>query len=314
MASLTASERHTCMTRTGRALSERQRILLQLLSALGGSVRNLEFQKMLFLYCEEPDSGRPYHFVPYKYGAFSFTSYADRRKLIALGLVAEDEGYWKLTDEGRRLAEASPDMLLASFIDRLDGLRGDDLVANTYRRFPYYATRSEIADRLLAGDAKALKRIAEEKLKVEPRPLQTIGYEGHALESYLNALLRAGVTLLCDVRRNPMSRKFGFAKTTLSNACNGVGIRYEHLPELGIESDQRRELETQEDYDALFAVYERQCLPKQLEALDRIREWIAQGERVALTCYEHLPHKCHRHCVSNALEAMSNGQLKAGHL
>lgn len=69
--------------------------------------------------------------------------------------------------------------------------------------------------------------------------------------------------MLCDVRRNPWSRKYGFSKSTLSNACEGVGIRYEHLPELGIVSDARRNLETQADYDALFAHYERYDLPKQ---------------------------------------------------
>jgi len=58
---------------------QRQRRLLALLDALGGSVGNLDFQKLLFLYCQEPDSGSPYEFVPYKFGAFSFTSYADRR-------------------------------------------------------------------------------------------------------------------------------------------------------------------------------------------------------------------------------------------
>jgi hypothetical protein len=57
-------------------LTARQRLLLGLLNAVGGSMGNLDFQKVLFLYCQEPDSGKPYDFVPYKRGAFSFTSYA----------------------------------------------------------------------------------------------------------------------------------------------------------------------------------------------------------------------------------------------
>ena len=118
----------------------------------------------------------------------------------------------------------------------------------------------------------------------------------------MNRLLHAGVTLLCDVRRNPLSRKYGFSKSTLSKGCEGVGIRYEHLPELGIASEERRELHTQADYDALFAVYERESLPKQSEALAKIRGWIAAGDRVALTCFERLPEQCHRHCVAEALE------------
>ena len=69
----------------------RQRQLLALLHAFGGHERNLDFQKLLFLYCQEPDAAGAYEFVPYKYGAFSFTSCADRldsgrRKPGATGL------------------------------------------------------------------------------------------------------------------------------------------------------------------------------------------------------------------------------------
>jgi uncharacterized protein (DUF488 family) len=96
--------------------------------------------------------------------------------------------------------------------------------------------------------------------------LLTIGYEGQCLEQYLNQLLQAGVTLLCDVRRNPISRKYGFSHATLSKACEAVGIRYEHVPESGVASEQRRNLETQKDYDALFLVYEPDYLPQQQRA------------------------------------------------
>lgn len=294
------------------SLTARQRLLLGLLDALGGSMGNLDFQKVLFLYCQEADSGKPYDFVPYKRGAFSFTSYADRRKLIAHGLIEDDEHHWKFTEKGREMAQ--PDVLIAGFVREIGDLRGDELVAESYRRYPYYAIRSEVADRVLKGEHDALARIEVEKQTSGADSLQTIGYEGHSLESYLNLLLRSGVTILCDVRRNPMSRKYGFAKSTLSNACTGVGIRYEHLPELGIASEFRQDLQNQDDYDALFAEYEREWLPKQTPALKAIHGWMSQGERVALTCYEHLPQQCHRHCVSEALEAMSQNEVAARHL
>jgi len=127
-------------------------------------------------------------------------------------------------------------------------------------------------------------------------------------------LIQDGVTLLCDVRRNAFSHKYGFSKNTLGKACEGVGIRYEHLPELGIASGERRELKTQADYDALFAVYERESLPKQKEALARIRAWVSDDERVALTCFEKLPHQCHRHCVAEALAQEYGKKLLAVNL
>jgi len=85
------------------------------------------------------------------------------------------------------------------------------------------------------------------------------------------------------------------------------------LPELGIASDQRKGLDTQADYDALFAEYERSWLPKQTDTLTKISNWIADGERFALTCFEQLPHQCHRHCVADALETRFGKTFAATH-
>src|SRR5262249_34427565 len=148
------------------------------------------------------------------------------------------------------------DLLIRAFAERHRDLRGEALLAETCRRFPYYATQSEIAERVLQGDKVALQRVEAACQVPNTTSLSTIGYEGRTLEGYLNELLRAGVTLLCDVRRNPISRKFGFSKGTLAKGCEGVGLRYQHLPELGIASEQRQNLTTQADYDALFADYE----------------------------------------------------------
>jgi hypothetical protein len=298
----------------GPALLARQRQLLLLLDALGGTADNLDFQKLLFLYCQEPASGTPYEFVPYRFGAFSFTSYADRRKLVDRHLLVDDNQRWKLTDEGRCAVGGTPDMHMAAFARQHRSLRGDALVAEMYRRFPYYAIRSEVAERVLHGDGDVLARIDAERCPDKTPGVLTVGYEGHTLEGYLNLLLRSGVTLLCDVRRNPISRKYGFAKATLSRSCDGADIRYEHLPELGIASEQRQGLTSQAHYDALFADYERTALPKQTKALDMIAEWIRAGERVALTCYEHLPRQCHRRSVAAALEQRLGRESAVNHI
>jgi len=297
-------------------LLERQKRLLALVDALGGEIGGLDFQKLLFLFCLEVEATPTYEFVPYRFGGFSFTSYADKRRLIAQGLLSEEERTWKLTPAGKTAARIEPAarMRMDQFSRRHSTLRGDALVAEAYRRHPYYAVRSEMAERVLAGDALALMAIEAARPAASRPGLCTIGYEGCTLENYLNRLLRDGVTLLCDVRRNPLSRKYGFSKGTLSKACGGVGIRYEHLPELGIASEERRELHTQADYDALFVVYERENLPKQASALARIRGWIDDGGRVALTCFEKMPHQCHRHCVAEALERAQGARRATVHL
>lgn len=301
--------------RAALRLLNRQRLLLQLLRALGGHSTKLDFQKLLFLWCNDEQADAPqYEFVPYRFGAFSFTSYADRRKLIDCGLLVDDEHSWSLRVEGREVADVALDDRLSSFVQRYQSLRGDRLVAETYRRFPYYATRSEIAERVLVGDQPALERVAEARKPKQTSSLSTIGYEGKTLERFLNTLLTRGVTLLCDVRRNALSRKYGFSKGTLSRGCDGVGIRYEHLPQLGIASEQRHALNTQADYDALFAEYRRTWLPTQSDTLQTVSDWINGGERVALMCYEHLPQQCHRHCVADALVARFKADFSPTHL
>jgi uncharacterized protein (DUF488 family) len=296
-------------------LFERQRLLLTILDALGGPVANTDFQKLLFLYTQQCEEAPSYDFVPYKFGAFSFTSYADKRRLTEAGFLTEDENHWQLTDAGRQTARkhAVMPLVVSRFCRDHANLRGNALIAEQYRKFPYYATRSEIVEKVLS-DVKSRQWVIDARPKKVKAGLVTIGYEGRSLEAYLNLLLKNSVTLLCDVRRNPLSRKYGFSKSTLGKACDGVGIRYEHLPELGIDSEERRDLKTQADYDALFGEYERKSLPKQTEALAEIRNWLKQGERVALTCFELMPQQCHRHCVAEALAYGAGKDLVAVHL
>lgn len=296
-------------------LFERQRVLLTLLDALGGSVAPTDFQKLLFLYTQEEESPS-YEFVPYKFGCFSFSTYADKRRLIEKGLLADEADEWRLTEEGQAMARKRPvkPLVAARFSRAHAALRGNPLIAEVYRRYPYYATRSRIVDKVLDSPTDRGRVAAERPVRREGGGLMTIGYEGKCLESYLNQLLKAGVTLLCDVRRNPLSRKYGFSRSTLKTSCESLEIRYEHLPELGIASESRKELKTQADYDALFDEYERDSLPKQDGALAKIRGWIGEGECVALTCFELHPHQCHRHCVAEALEGLAAGELRATHL
>jgi uncharacterized protein (DUF488 family) len=296
-------------------LFERQRVLLALLGALGEAVPHTDFQKLLFLYTREWEQKPSYDFVPYQFGGFSFTSYADKRRLNERELLTDDDQRWELTEAGRAALRSETTLRdrATRFVHRYGRLRGDALLAEVYRRHPYYAIRSRIVNKVLTAQKD---RDAVEAARPVSRGagLVTIGYEGKTLETYLNQLLQDAVTLLCDVRRNPISRKYGFSKKTLAHACEGVGILYEHLPELGIASEERRDLVTQADYDALFSEYERKRLPHQGEALAKIRRWIVEGERVALTCYEALSCQCHRHCVTKALENISREKLKAIHL
>jgi len=309
-----ASQAVSCFNNT--MLYERQKLLLALLESLGGEAGHLDFQKLLFLYCTEWENPPSYEFVPYKFGGFSFTSYDDIRKLLRDGYIRDDDRKWSLTECGKNITHTRPEAVRKTgmYLKRWSGMRGDTLLSSVYKKYPYYASRSEVAGRILSDDPPALRAIESARHAIPSAKIHTIGYEGYSLEGYLNRLIKSGVDTLYDVRRNPMSRKYGFSRGTLSNACESVGIAYISLPELGIASEERYDLKTQEDYDALFDIYTRTTLSNQNAALNRIADFVFHGHIVALTCYEHLPQQCHRHCVAEVLERSYGEEFKPKHL
>lgn len=296
-------------------LFKRQKLLLALLAAVDEPVQHTDFQKLLLLYTKDWEAEASYEFVPYQFGGFSFTSHADKAALIERGFLLPDEASWVLMKRGREAVRDMGELQrnVRCFVDHSANLRGDKLIAEAYRRHPYWAIRSKIIKRVLKSERERNAVEAQVPSK-QPPGLLTIGYEGKSLEVYLNQLIRSDVTLLCDVRRNPLSRKYGFSKETLRRACERMGIRYDHLPELGIASERRKELNTQEDYDALFREYEKVDLPTKRNALVRIRDWIVSGERVALTCYEAMPCQCHRYSVASAVRRIVDAKFKLDHL
>lgn len=132
--------------------------------------------------------------------------------------------------------------------------------------------------------------------------IATIGYERDTPEGFLRRLEADGVGVLCDVRRDPVSRKRGFSKRALAESCVRAGLRYEHLPHLGIAREKRRAIGTPAEREAVFDEYEA-GLRADRGTLAVIRAWVESGERVALACYERDPAECHRHRLARVLEA-----------
>lgn len=188
----------------------------------------------------------------------------------------------------------------------------DQLIKVTYLKFPYYAIRSEKAPKILNADE--LSRVQGYAPTNEGKALFTIGYEGITVETYFNKLIRNNVKVLCDVRRNAISQKVGFSKTTLSSVCASIGIKYIHVPDLGIPSDKRQNLKTQKDYDTLFAEFESTYLPNQTANLNGILSLLDKYNRVALTCFEALPCQCHRSKVAKGVTELPGWEYELIHL
>jgi uncharacterized protein (DUF488 family) len=162
----------------------------------------------------------------------------------------------------------------------------------------YYTLNSEITGKLFCG--KELTQFIDEKRTNAKagQVLFTIGYEGKTVEAFINTLIQNDVRLLCDVRKNPLSRKFGFSKSKLEDITQNIGITYVHMPDLGIETNKRRSLETVEDYQNLFIDYAETLVTPLLE---HVYSLLCCNTRIALMCYEHEPAMCHRHVIRDYL-------------
>lgn len=142
--------------------------------------------------------------------------------------------------------------------------------------------------------------------------LFTIGYEGLDISTFVSRLERHRIRALIDVRKNAISRKKGFSKRAISTALYDAGIYYIHIPELGIPTEQRKILKTNDitTYQKLFQRYEEEILPNESEALDRLRNLLHEHSRVALMCFEANHEFCHRSRVSEAIQRQSaNGVI-----
>ena len=295
-------------------LYKRQKLLLDLVHAAGGELAATDLQKLLFLYVRQCGEEPAFQFVPYRFGCFSFQSYADRGALQRMGMLHEsDENLWKLTPKAEPHLNPKRRAELVYFLTRIVPERGDDLVRRLYRLHPYYAVNSEILDRVLP-DERDRKRIREARPAAKGVALFTIGYEGDSIDGYLDRLIRNGVKLLCDVRRNPLSRKTGFSKRQLENYCGKVGIGYRHLPELGIPGHRRRELNTMADYEALFSEYRTEDLPQARPAIEELGRLLRRHKRIALTCFEKEHVCCHRHCVADEMRRLLEGCPEPRHI
>ncbi len=65
-----------------------------MLQALGGRAEKIRLHKLLLLYMAKRGEAA-YHFVPYRYGAFSFQANADLVALTTRGLMANHEKEWE---------------------------------------------------------------------------------------------------------------------------------------------------------------------------------------------------------------------------
>jgi uncharacterized protein (DUF488 family) len=278
----------------------RQKVVLALLEKVGRPVSPTVFVKLTFLLRHETalrDDPAFYDFVPYMFGPFSFLLYRELDGLRAHGFVSPDEKRIGLrlgtqnssSRDLRRLASESSSAL-AAVIARYGKMRQHELVKSVYSRYPWYATKSENVD---------LVRRNVPKVRPAPNAVYTVGYEGKSVDSFFDDLLKAGIRAILDVRKNPVSRKYGFAKESLHAIAGKLGIEYHHFPELGIPGTERVALHDYDAYQRLFERYERELLPRRLDHVYGLVDLLRKSPS-ALLCVEKDADYCHRGRLARA--------------
>lgn len=276
----------------------RHKLLLALVKLSERKVSRLQIVKQAFLLRQHLSSDyarRFYEFLPYDWGPFSFTLYHDLQKMADSGLLTfPSDKTIEATEHSSSVSKSLEPRLRAelySFWEAYGNYRVGQLLDLVYENYPWYASRSK------RGRQNGL----EETAKCE---VYTIGYEGMQLDGFLNVLLASGIQTIVDVRKNAVSRVYGFHGSTLASVADRLGIKYRHVPELGIPSAWRADPCSGLELDTLFSKYRGEVIPLVEGTIDNVASIVCQKPSV-LMCLESNPAKCHRSVLAEYVSRVS---------
>lgn len=291
----------------------RRKFMLALIEVFGRELEKTNFEKLLFLFCVKFNCTY-YDFFPYKYGPFSYVTYSDKRILTKQGYLV-DNGNFTLNRNISFLNKIKyqDKINLIYFKKQYSYLKGKQLIKEIYKKFPYFASKSEIIKDIFSDNEydEIYKKATNYKKQTESI-LFTLGYEGLTIDKYLNKLIENNISLVIDVRKNPRSMKFDFNQNKLKQYLSSVNIDYLHLPDLGINSNFRKNLHSVEDYENLLQFYKNTILIENKKSLNIIYEKLNKFSRVSLLCFEKQYNMCHRSKIAEYFEKKKH--IKIHHL
>ena len=160
----------------------RRKYILALIQEFGGSLDHLNLQKLLFLATRKQDK-KSFDFVPYMYGCFSFQANQDLSTMSKYGQVERNDRTWNCIDTTDYKSQLKrEDIASINWVHRnFSNSDADSLIKETYRKYPYFATRSKIAKKILTKEE--LEEVNAQKRTYQEPMFFTIGYEGISLEN-----------------------------------------------------------------------------------------------------------------------------------
>ncbi len=274
-------------------LTHKQRALLYTIEQLNikGNSSKFMLMKDLFILSVEENMNKIikfYNFFPYHYGPFSNTCYIDLNKLQSEDLIKFNGNSLELTEKGNEAAKTVDKKAawrITSVVERFNSNK--QIREYVYGKYPEYTVKSKLVKNINYN---------------QPPGLYTIGYEGRDIDKFLDILIQNDINILIDVRKNPFSMKFSFIKKKLKTYLEKVEIQYIHIPELGIDGEDRKHLSKLSDYNKLFEVYKKTTLKLNYEKLDYIFD-LSTNNRIAMMCFEASIDMCHRGVIAKEIES-----------
>lgn len=142
--------------------------------------------------------------------------------------------------------------------------------------------------------------------------LYTIGYEEQDIVTFTNKLKKEGIEYLIDVREQPLSRKAGFSKNSLSQILEKRNIKYVHFKELGSPKDIREKFKADLDSEYFFNQISH-YLEGQKDAIEKAYAYLAEGI-CCLMCFERFHFDCHRKVVAEKIKERDGNGLQIKHI
>ncbi|MCK8786938.1 DUF488 domain-containing protein [Roseomonas sp. NAR14] len=137
-------------------------------------------------------------------------------------------------------------------------------------------------------------------IKIAPRKIYTIGYEGSTLSDFIGTLQHNSISLLVDIRELPQSRRPGFSKKILSASLKEAGINYCHIRQLG-DPKPGRDAAKRGDINEFRSIFNAHLSNDATQTALHEVAIEAKSETIALMCYERLHQCCHRSLVADRI-------------
>jgi hypothetical protein len=267
----------------------KQRMLLRVVE-LAGSIERKRLVNVMFLLSRDPrlaNSHPMYTFPPFSDGPTSLEMDHDIEVLQSRGYLTERNGSVECIIAADERIEDVLVESIKTMLQESDQRYDSTLPSSVRDGHPLSNVLAETwRGRWALGNATGFV---------------TIGYQDRTIDGFLSELIAHEVRLVIDVRRTAVSRKYPFSKVRLKDILSRFDIDYLHMPGLGIDAEDRRNLRGDDDYQKLFEVY-RGGLGNTSPLIDEI---IQQGveRRLALMCYERDLDHCHRGVIAEMVRS-----------